>query len=163
MPITKLNPTWPVVDVAYPNRLARLLDEMFNFRTPPFYNEGSGLLANWMPPVDVIEDKELIRIVAELPGVKPEDVKITMENNVLTLHGEKKKEIEEKDERVHRFERSYGMFERSFTLPTTIDANRIVAKYDEGVLTIVFPKSEAAKPKQITVTIEKKIEKKIEK
>ena len=159
MALTKLNPAWPVVDVAYPNRLARLLDEMFNFRTPPFYNEESGLLANWMPPVDVIEEKEGIRLVAELPGVKPEDVKITMENNVLLLRGEKKKEIEQKDERVHRFERNYGMFERSFTLPTTIDAGKIVATYHEGVLTVVLPKSEAAKPKQIAVKIEKAIEK----
>ena len=159
MAITKFTPTWPVVDVAYPNRLARLLDEMFNYRTPPFFNEETGLLANWMPPVDVIEEKEHIRIVAELPGVKAEDVRITMENNVLMMRGEKKKEIEEKDKRVHRFERSYGMFERSFTLPSTIDANKIVARYDDGVLTVLLPKIEAAKPKQIAVKVEKKVEK----
>jgi len=153
MALAKMNPNWPALEAGYPNRLARLLDEMFQ---SPYFREESGLLANWMPPVDVIEEKDHIRMVAELPGVKPEDVKISLENNVLTIRGEKKQEEEHKDDRVHRFERAYGMFERSFTLPTMIEPEKIIAKYDMGVLTIELPKVEAAKPRQITVKVEKK-------
>jgi HSP20 family protein len=92
--------------------------------------------------------------VAELPGVKPEDVRISLEGSTLTLQGEKHKEEEHEDDKVYRFERTYGMFERSFTLPATIDANQIVAKFDAGLLTIQLPKVEAAKPRQIAVTVE---------
>lgn len=153
MAITKFSPNWPVMDVTYPTRLGRMLEQMFE----PGYlaEENRSLLGNWMPAVDVIEEKEAIRLVAELPGVKPDDVKISLENNVLTIQGEKKQEQEVKDEKAHRFERVYGKFERSFTLPTTIDPNKIVARYDAGVLSIVLPKVEAAKPRQISVKIEK--------
>ena len=109
----------------------------------------------WMPAVDVVEEKDMIRLVAELPGVKPEDVKISLENNVLTITGEKKKEEELKDEKVRRYERTYGAFERTFTLPATIDPAKIVARYEAGLLTIQLPKVEAAKPRQIAVKIEK--------
>ncbi len=151
MALTKLNPNWPAMDVMYPNRLGRLLEEVLG---APFARE-ENMLGAWMPPVDVIEEKEFIRIVAEVPGVLPEDVKISLENNLLTIRGEKKKEEEAKDAKVHRFERTWGMFERSFTLPSTIDADRIVARYDGGVLTIQLPKVEAAKPRQISVKIAK--------
>lgn len=152
MALTKLNPMWPVLDVNYPNRLGRLLEHMF--QSPLQREENGSLFGHWMPPVDVIEERETIRLVAELPGVKPEDVKISIENNVLTLQGEKKKEEEREDDKAYRFERTYGMFERSFTLPATIDADKIVAKYESGLLTILLPKVEAAKPRQITVKIE---------
>jgi len=105
--------------------------------------------------VDVIEEGETIRLVAELPGVKPEDVRISLENNVLTVQGEKKNQEVREDDKAYRVERAYGMFERSFTLPATIDANKIVAKFDAGLLTVLLPKVEAAKPRQITVTIQK--------
>lgn len=152
MQLTKLNPMWPVLDVNYPNRLGRLLEHMLE--SPLQRDENSSLFGHWMPPVDVIEERDTIRLVAELPGVKPEDVKISLENNVLTLQGEKKKEEEREDDKAYRFERTYGMFERSFTLPATIDANKIVAKFESGLLTILLPKVEAAKPRQITVKIE---------
>jgi len=87
--------------------------------------------------------------------VKPEDVKISIEANVLTIQGEKKKVEEVKDAHEHRIERVYGKFERSFTLPTTVDPSRIVAKYDAGMLKLELPKIEAAKPRQITVKVEK--------
>jgi HSP20 family protein len=153
MAITKLSPAWPAMDVAYPTRLGHLLEQMFE--SPYFRDENRSLLGNWMPAVDVIEEKDTIRLVAELPGVKPEDVKISLENNVLTVQGEKKQEEVMKDEKAYRFERVYGKFERSFTLPTTIDPNKIVARYDAGVLTVLLPKVEAAKPRQIMVKIEK--------
>jgi len=152
MQVTKLSPMWPVLDPDYPNRLGRLLGHMLE--SPLQRDENSSLFGHWMPPVDAIEERDTIRLVAELPGVKPEDVKISLENNVLTLRGEKKKEEERQDDKAYRFERTYGMFERSFTLPVTVDANKIVAKFESGLLTVLLPKVEAAKPRQITVTIE---------
>jgi len=107
--------------------------------------------AAWMPPVDVLEEADAIRIIAEVPGVKPEDVKISVENNVLTIQGTKEQVAEERTERVHRYERTYGAFERSFTLPATVDANNIKASYEHGVLTVTLPKVEKAKPRQIPV------------
>jgi len=154
MALMKLNPNWPTMETAYPTRLGRLLEQMFD--NPLMREENGSLFTGWLPAVDVIEEKDTIRLVAELPGVKPEDVKISLENNILTIQGEKKKEEEVKDERVRRYERTYGAFERTFTLPATIDPNKIVARYEAGLLTIVLPKVEAAKPKLITVHIEKK-------
>lgn len=152
MAITKLNPTWPVLDTNYPNRLGRLLEHMLE--SPLQRDDRSSLFGHWMPPVDVLEERDTIRLVAELPGVKPEDVNISLENNVLTLEGEKHKEEEREDGKAYRYERTYGTFERSFTLPATIDANKIDAKFDSGLLTILLPKVEAAKPRQIAVKIQ---------
>jgi HSP20 family protein len=89
----------------------------------------------------------------EVPGVKPEDVKILVEGNVLTIQGTKEQVAEQKTEKVHRYERTYGTFERSFTLPATVDAEHIKATYNMGVLTLVLPKVEKAKPRQIKVEI----------
>ena len=153
MAISKLNPTWPVSDVVYPTRLGRLLEQMFE--APYLREENGSLFGAWMPAVDVVEEKDRIRLVAELPGVKPEDVKISIENNVLTIQGEKHKEEELKDEKMRRYERTYGTFERSFTLPATIDPAKILANYEAGLLTVVLPKMEAAKPRQISVNVNK--------
>jgi HSP20 family protein len=150
MQITRFNPTWPVLDARRPNRLGQLYEHMLESAVQR--DEDRSLFGHGIPPVDVIEERDTIRLVAELPGVKPEDVSISLENNVLTLRGEKKEE-ERQDDNVYRFERTYGMFERSFTLPATIDANDIVAKFDSGLLTVLLPKVEAAKPRQITVSV----------
>ena len=112
--------------------------------------------ASWVPPVDISEDADGIRILAEVPGVKAEDVKISLENNVLTIHGSKQQAVEERTERVHRYERTYGTFERSFTLPATVDASNIKASYENGVLTVTLPKAEKAKPRQIAVQVASK-------
>ena len=109
--------------------------------------------ASWVPPVDIFEDAEGIRIIAEVPGVKPEDVKISLENNVLAIKGSKQQVAEERTERVHRYERTYGTFERSFTLPATVDASNIKATYEHGVLTVTLPKAEKTKPRQIDVQV----------
>jgi len=106
-----------------------------------------------VPPVDIFEDAEAIRIIAEVPGVKPEDVKISLDDNVLTIKGAKQQVAEERTERVHRYERTYGSFERSFTLPATVDASNIKASYAHGVLTVTLPKAEKAKPRQIEVQV----------
>jgi HSP20 family protein len=129
-------------------RLNHALDEAF--ATWPF--QGSGTITSaWIPAVDVFEDKDAVKIVAELPGVSREDVKLSMENNVLTIRGEKKQEAEENTERVHRYERTYGSFERAFALPNSIDPEKIAAKYADGVLTVTIPKAEKARPREIPV------------
>jgi HSP20 family protein len=107
----------------------------------------------WTPVVDIFEEANALRIVAEVPGVKPEDVKISVENNVLTIQGTKEQVAEEKAEKVHRYERTYGAFERSFTLPATVDPEHIKASYAAGVLTLVLPKIEKAKPRQIKIEV----------
>lgn len=133
-------------------RLGRLLDEAF--QPWPGTRNGDGALVGWLPPVDVLEDKDAVRIAVELPGVRADDVKISLENDVLTIRGEKRQTAEENTEHVHRYERSYGVFERSFTVPSTVDADHIQASYDLGVLTVRLPKVEKAKPRQITVKVE---------
>jgi HSP20 family protein len=107
----------------------------------------------WMPLVDIFEEAEFIRLVAELPGVKPENVQIAVEGNLLTIKGDKAQVAEEKAEKVHRYERTYGAFERSFTLPATVAPDKIKATYDNGVLTVLLPKVEAAKPHLIKVEV----------
>lgn len=116
---------------------------------------GESAMAAWAPPVDIVEEGDAIRIMAELPGVKPEDVRISLEGNVLTIHGTKQQTAEERTERVHRYERTYGAFERTFTLPATVDASNIKATYAHGVLTVTLPKVEKAKPRQIQVEVSK--------
>jgi len=132
-------------------RLNRILDEAF--AGLPFPEQGGNILtASWVPPTDVSEDTGSIEITMELAGVDPDDVRISLENNVLTIRGEKRQEDEQDDERVHRIERIYGMFQRTFVLPNTVEADRIEARYENGVLTVRIPKSERARPREIPVT-----------
>jgi HSP20 family protein len=128
------------------HRLNRMMDEAFGA-----VGNGGTLASAWTPSCDVFEDKENLKIVLELPGVAPEDVKISLENQVLTIQGEKKQVAEEQSERWHRYERSYGSFERMFTLPSTVDADRIDAKVEHGLLTVTLPKAERSRPREITV------------
>ena len=116
---------------------------------------GNGTVAPWTPAVDVLEQSDAIRIMAELPGVNPADVRLTVADNVLTIQGTKQQAAEERTERVHRYERSYGSFARTFSLPTTVDASGIKAAYEHGVLTVTLPKVEQAKPRQIQVEVAK--------
>jgi len=109
--------------------------------------------AGWQPAVDIFEEPDAIRLVAEVPGVRPEDVKISVEGNLLTIRGTKEQVAEAKAEKVHRYERTYGAFERSFTLAASIDPSKIKATYTLGVLTIMLPKAETAKPHLIKVEI----------
>jgi HSP20 family protein len=105
----------------------------------------------FLPAVDIRETPEQLMIVAELPGLDKKDVNITLENQVLTLAGERNFEKETKDETCHRIERSYGSFTRSFTLPNNLRVDKIEAKFDKGVLSIVIPKSEETKPRKVTI------------
>ena len=110
-------------------------------------------VAQWAPLVDITEDDKEYLIKAELPEVKNDEVKVTLENGVLTITGERKFEKEEKGKKYHRVERAYGSFVRSFTLPDDADANKVNAEFKDGVLKVHVAKSEAAKPKQIEVKV----------
>jgi HSP20 family protein len=114
-----------------------------------------GLLeGEWAPSVDVAETDEEIVVTAELPGIKQEEVDISIADNVLTLKGEKKEEKEVKEKNYHRIERSYGSFQRSISLPTGVDAGKAKATYKDGILCVTVPKVEEAKPKQIKIDVE---------
>jgi HSP20 family protein len=130
-------------------RLNRILDEAFSGL--PFPEQGNVITSTWFAPTDVSEDQNSLRITMELPGVDPNDVRLSLENNVLTIRGDKKQQDEEANERVHRFERTYGMFERTFVLPNTVDPDKIEARYENGVLFVSIPKAERAKPREIRV------------
>ncbi len=109
---------------------------------------------DWCPSVDVVETAEGYEVKAEVPGIRKEDIRISFENGLLTLKGEKKQESEEKHKNTYRVERAFGRFERTFRLPDGIKSDAIKARYDNGVLTVVIPKAEEAKPKEISVTVE---------
>lgn len=132
-------------------RLNRMLDDAFGGWMGMESPRGGSLTSEWMPPCDITEDDRSIRLQLELPGVKPEDIHLSIEDNVLSVRGEKRQVAEERNERVHRYERSYGVFERTFTLPSTVDSGKIEADFDQGILTISIPKSERAKPREIRV------------
>jgi len=108
---------------------------------------------SWAPSVDIYEQANTIVVKAELPGVDPKDIDIRVENNTLTLRGERKLDQEVKRDDYHRVERSYGQFSRSFTLPNTVNTEKIQAEYKDGVLKVALPKREEAKPKQIQVGV----------
>src|ERR1700742_2607325 len=109
--------------------------------------------AAFVPPVDIYEDEHKIVLKLEVPGLKQEDLDIQVENNILTVRGERKFEKEEKEENFHRVERRYGSFFRSFTVPTTVNTDGVKASYDAGVLRIELEKRAEAKPKQIKMQL----------
>src|SRR5271170_6127525 len=109
--------------------------------------------ASFAPPVDIYEDEHKIALKLEVPGMKQEDLDVRIENNLLTVRGERKFEKEEKEENFHRIERRYGTFYRAFTLPTTIDTANVKASYDSGILKLELAKKAEAKPKQIKIDV----------
>ncbi|MCC2642230.1 MAG: Heat shock protein Hsp20 family [Nitrospira sp.] len=110
-------------------------------------------VADWIPTVDISETEAEYSIQAELPGVSKADVKVTLENGVLTIQGERRQQQTEAGRKYHRVEASYGRFARSFTLPDTVEAGNVRAEYADGMLHLHLPKSEKAKPRQIDVKI----------
>lgn len=117
--------------------------------------EDWGLGGAWAPPVDIYEKDGNIVVKAELPGVDPKDVDVRVENNTLTIRGERKIDNEIKQEAYHRVERSYGTFTRSFSLPSVLDQDKIKAEFKDGVLQVTLPKHERALPKQINIAVTK--------
>jgi HSP20 family protein len=131
--------------------LAALEVDRLNRMFSNFFDDQFG--RSWTPAVDIYEtDNHEVVLKAELPDMKREDIGITFENQILTIRGERKFDESVRRDRYQRFERAYGTFSRSFTIPSTIDAARISASYKDGVLTVRLPQREEAKPKQIEVT-----------
>ena len=136
------------------DELHRRLNSLFHLGQGRTTNGNENMtVAEWSPVVDITEDEKSYLIKAELPEVKKEDVKVTVENGVLTITGERKFEKEEKDKKYHRIERSYGNFLRSFTLPDLADGSKVTAEFKDGVLKVRLPKSEKAKPKAVDVKV----------
>ena len=121
------------------------------------YNEGGRdealATSSFAPAVDVYEDEHKVTLKIEVPGIDEKDIDVRVENNVLTVSGERKIEREEKEENYRRVERQYGSFTRTFTLPQTVDTENVSANYDKGVLKVSLPKRAEAKPKQIKVNV----------
>lgn len=137
------------------SQIHRELDRMFDFteRWPTPFRTFGLLEGTWTPTVDVYEDKDNVHIKAELPGLKKEDIEISVQGDTLILKGERKSESEEKKENYYRVERVYGQFHRAISLPAPVKSEEVKATYKDGILDIVLPKKEEAKAKQIQVNI----------
>jgi len=136
--------------------LVSMYDRMNRIFGEDFYDESSrnGLTPSaWHPMTDIYETKDAYVFKVELPGFRKEDIKVEFSNDTLTLRGERKQEEETKNENCHRLERSYGLFERSFTIPKNVDAKKIDAELKDGILRLTIPKVEEAKTKSIPITV----------
>ena len=131
------------------DRMNRIWGSMYDRGADDVTSRGT-----WLPPVDIYETaSHEIVLKAEAPGLKREDIDLTVENNTLTIRGERRKDEAISEDRYHRVERAFGPFSRSFTLPTTVDADRVRAEYRDGVLTVTLPMREEARPRQIQVNV----------
>jgi len=131
-------------------RMNRLLAD---YRTRSPFGEEEMAQGAWIPAVDIYETKESIVLNVELPGVTKEDISLEVKDSTLTIKGEKKLEKNVKEENFHRMERTYGSFTRAFTLPSTVQQDKVKAKFRDGILEIMLPKAEEARPKQIKVDV----------
>jgi HSP20 family protein len=146
--LTQWRPLRDLTD--WENRIERF------FGLPARANGGkeSITVAQWAPAVDISEDEHEFLVKAELPDLKKEEVKVSVENGELTISGERKAEKEEKNKKYHRIERSYGSFARSFTLPDSVSGDKVSADFKDGMLAVHLPKSEKAKPRSIEVKVQ---------
>lgn len=142
---------WAPSDI-WTNRMNRLFDDTFNNFLSPLVPSEQLADRAWMPAVDIRETEDSLVMTAELPGMKKDDVHITLENNVLTISGERKFEKDEKRENYHRIERAYGEFTRSFSVPNNIDSSKVEAKFNDGLLHIKLSKSPEARPRKIEIS-----------
>ncbi len=124
----------------------RLFEEPFGFLAP-----STSFFEGWTPAVDIFEDKDKYTVKAELPGMKKEEIEVSLVGNTLTISGERKQELEKQERESYRSERYFGRFQRSVTLPEQVQENKIEAAYKNGVLTITLPKAEETKPRQISI------------
>lgn len=145
MAITRWRPTRGVFSVR--DEINRLFDDLLS-EEPEMSALREGA---WSPSVDISETEDQIVVEAELSGIDQKDLKVNVQDNVLTIGGEKTREKEKKGTNYHRVERAYGAFHRSFSLPSEVDSEKTEASYRDGVLTIRMPKTEKAKPKEITI------------
>ncbi len=141
--------TDPFRDIAVlQDRMNRLFGDFLESSHPREEGRETGI---WIPNVDIYETKDAVCVRAELPGVDKDAVHVEVKEGVLSLRGERKFEKEVKEESYHRIERSYGTFHRSFSLPSSVDAEKVTARMKDGVLEVDLPKKEQAKPKQINI------------
>ncbi len=136
------------------NRLASLQDELnrlFDFSVP---SRDTGRFSGWSPALDLHDEKDNFTVRVELPGLKKEDIGISLHDGVLTLSGERKNELKTGEGQTFRSERSFGKFQRSVSLPAQVDAKGVKASYKDGILTVLLPKAEEAKPRQIEVSLD---------
>jgi HSP20 family protein len=140
--------SWPSFDRF--NSFRDELDRLFDLARP---TRDSGLFSGWTPALDVHDDKDNFVVYVELPGMKKEDISISLHEGVLTVSGERKQESERKEGETFRSERYFGRFQRSVTLPAAVNGENVKASYKDGVLTIELPKVEEAKPRQIAVNV----------
>lgn len=134
------------------NRFDRLFEQAFGTTFPAVTGNGEEVSNRaWAPAVDVRETDEALTLLVDLPGIQREDVDITVENRTLTLRGERKFEKEVDRDNYHRIERAYGLFARTFTLPTNVRTDDVKATFADGVLTLVLPKAEESKPRKISI------------
>ncbi len=136
--------------VSFQERMNRLFQDTLGPSREELMTSGT-----FIPPVDIYEDEHAITLKLEVPGMEEKDIEVQLENNTLTVRGERKFEKGEKEENFHRIERRYGAFARSFTLPNTVDTGKVEASYENGILKIQLAKRAEAKPKQIKVSVGK--------
>lgn len=146
MQLMKWNPARDIFSLRH--NMNGLFDDFFYPRRKTFENEG---LWNWNPAVDIYEEENNIVVKAEIPGMDKDAITVDVKDGVLTLKGERTDDNEVKEDNFYRKERTYGRFERAFTLPTDVNTEEISAEYKDGVLKVTVPKPEKQKPKQITV------------
>ncbi|GAB61040.1 MAG: Hsp20/alpha crystallin family protein [Candidatus Jettenia sp.] len=130
------------------NEMNRMFDRFFKGSDLSEFGMETG---GWIPPIDLSETNEKVTVKAEIPGIDPKDIDISIQENTLLIKGEKKEEKEEKNKSFYRMERRYGSFSRSIPLPPSVDSNKVTAEYKNGVLEITLQKKEEVKPKQISV------------
>ena len=147
--LTRWNPTNDLMT----HRMGRLFDEMLGngFRRT---EEERSLRGAWMPAMNILERDEAVVMTADLPGLTAEDVEVTVDDGTLTIRGERKLEEASEGETYHRVERHYGVFERSFNLPNTIDSSKIEARFSNGEMILTLPKREEAKPRSVKIQVE---------
>jgi HSP20 family protein len=144
----------PISDIAsLSQRMDRMFEELMG-RGLRRFGEDDRVRGTWSPAVNILEKKDAIVITADLPGLKGEDVDVTVDNGVLTIRGERRLEEVSEGETYHRVERVYGVFERTFTLPNSVDVARIDAKFRNGEMVVTLPKREESKPRAVKVAIE---------
>lgn len=142
---------WTPQTDLFRSRMSRFFDQAFDEFLSPLAGSEELSSRGWLPPVDIRETDEALTLHAEIPGLTKDDVNITLENNVLTISGERKFEKDAKKDNYHRIERAYGAFSRSFSLPANVRTDQVRASFKDGVLTVSLPKAEEAKPRRIEI------------
>ncbi|MCJ7753534.1 MAG: Hsp20/alpha crystallin family protein [Thermoanaerobaculales bacterium] len=149
--LTRFNPTTDTANLS--QRMERLFDEMQGrgmWRT----SEERPLRGSWVPAINILEREDSMVITADLPGLKAEDVEVTVEEGTLSIRGERKLDEASEGETYHRVERLYGIFERTFTLPNSIDVEKIEARFSNGEMVLTLPKREESKPRSVKIKVE---------